>query len=69
MLPPRRRVGTFASLKRNRRLAKDFDVLISTAATLVMIASVKLIMPLFVRTFMRSMRFRIDFQGRINILP
>jgi transposase len=46
VLLPRRWVveRTFAWLNRNRRLAKDFETLISTAATWVMIASVKLIM-------------------------
>jgi transposase len=46
VLLPRRWVveRTFAWLNRNRRLAKDFEALISTAATWVMIASVKLIM-------------------------
>jgi transposase len=52
VLPPRRRVveRTFAWLNRNRRLAKDFDALISTAATWVMIASVKLIMRRLAKT-------------------
>ncbi len=46
VLLPRRWVveRTFAWLNRNRRLAKDFEALISTATTWVMIASVKLIM-------------------------
>ena len=46
VLLPRRWVveRTLAWLNRNRRLAKDFEALISTAVTWVMIASVKLIM-------------------------
>jgi len=46
VLLPRRWVveRTLAWLNRNRRLAKDFEALITTAATWVMIASVKLIM-------------------------
>lgn len=46
VLLPRRWVveRTFAWLNRNRRLAKDFEAHITTAATWVMIASVKLIM-------------------------
>jgi transposase len=46
VLLPRRWVveRTLAWLNRNRRLAKDFEALISTAETWVMIASVKLIM-------------------------
>ena len=46
VLLPRRWVveRTFAWLNRNRRLAKDFEALTTTAATWVMIASVKLIM-------------------------
>lgn len=45
VLPPRRWVieRTFAWHNRNRRLAKDFEALATTAATWVMIASVKLI--------------------------
>jgi transposase len=52
VLLPRRWVveRTFAWLNRNRRLAKDFEALISTAATWVMIASVKLIMRRLART-------------------
>ena len=43
---PRRWVveRTIAWLNRNRRLAKDFEALISTSTTWVLIASVKLIM-------------------------
>lgn len=46
VLLPRRWVveRTLAWLNRNRRLAMDFEALISTAETWVMIASVKLIM-------------------------
>jgi transposase len=46
VLLPRRWVveRTFAWLNRNRRLAKDFEALTTTAATWVMIASAKLIM-------------------------
>ena len=46
VLLPRRWVveRTFAWLNRNRRLAKDFEALISSAATWLMIASVKLLM-------------------------
>ncbi len=46
VLLPRRWVveRTFAWLNRNRRLAKDFEALISSAATWIMIASVKLLM-------------------------
>ena len=46
VLLPRRWVveRTFAWLGRNRRLAKDFEALISSAATWIMIASVKLLM-------------------------
>src|SRR5918993_1242383 len=46
VLLPRRWVveRTIAWLNRNRRLAKDFEALISTSTTWVMIASVKLIM-------------------------
>jgi len=46
VLLPRRWVveRTIAWLNRNRRLAKDFEALLTTAATWVMIASVKLIM-------------------------
>jgi transposase len=46
VLLPRRWVveRTIAWLNRNRRLAKDFEALISTSTTCVMIASVKLIM-------------------------
>jgi transposase len=52
VLLPRRWVieRTFAWLNRNRRLAKDVEALISTAATWVMIASVKLIMRRLART-------------------
>ena len=35
---------TFAWLNRNRRLAKDFEALLETAATWLMLASVKLLM-------------------------
>jgi putative transposase len=46
VLLPRRWVIelTIAWLNRNRRLAKDFEALISTSTTWLMIASVKLIM-------------------------
>ena len=46
VLLPRRWVveRTFAWLNRNRRLAKDFEALISSAAAWLMIASVKLLM-------------------------
>ncbi len=46
VLLPRRWVveRTLAWLNRNRRLAKDFEALLTTATTWVMIASVKLIM-------------------------
>ena len=52
VLLPRRWVveRTFAWLNRNRRLAKDFEAHITTAATWVMIASVKLIMRRLART-------------------
>jgi putative transposase len=45
-LLPRRWVveRTFAWLNRNRRLAKDFEKLVASASTWIMIASVKLIM-------------------------
>ena len=52
VLLPRRWVveRTFAWLNRNRRLAKDFEALVTTAATWVIIASVKLIMRRLART-------------------
>lgn len=52
VLLPRRWVieRTFAWLNRNRRLAKDFEALVTTAATWVMIASVKLIIRRLART-------------------
>ena len=52
VLLPRRWVveRTFAWLNRNRRLAKDVEALVTTAATWVMIASVKLIIRRLART-------------------
>lgn len=52
VLLPRRWVveRTIAWLNRNRRLAKDFEALISSATTWVLIASVKLIMRRLART-------------------
>ena len=52
VLLPRRWVveRTFAWLNRNRRLAEDFEKLVTSASTWIMIASVKLIMRRLART-------------------
>lgn len=48
---PRRWVveRSFASLNRNRRLAKDFEALVETAVAWLMLASVKLLLRILVR--------------------